>query len=113
MEARVRWLRGSGEVHTAQSHASDGTPNDVPVPSIVTRIGRLPRPTVQRVSVGRGLHVEPDDRGAADPLEYRLIADQLPRAVADGAHHGQPVADLLPAIAALALDLLGCDRRNI
>src|SRR4051812_24453282 len=36
MEARVRLLRGSVEVHTAQSHAIIGTPCDVPVPKKMT-----------------------------------------------------------------------------
>src|SRR4051812_38926632 len=38
MLARVRWLRGSVEVHTAQRHAIIGTPCDVPVPMKITSI---------------------------------------------------------------------------
>src|SRR5512146_1202482 len=35
-EGRVRWSRGSGELHTAQVHPIVGTPMDVPLPSTVS-----------------------------------------------------------------------------
>src|ERR1041384_3559682 len=40
MEERYRLLRGSGDLQTAQSHATSGTPCEVPVPRKVIFIER-------------------------------------------------------------------------
>src|SRR6478736_402674 len=77
MQARVRLLRGSGEVHTAQSHAIIGTPCDVPVPRKITSMGLDGIPSA-------GSWQEPAQRR---PLlqRKRLMAASAPMNQSDGA----------------------------
>src|SRR5436190_7030777 len=49
----------------------------------------------------------------ADPVGHRLVGEQITLLAAGGGHHGQPVADLLAAVAGIAFQLGGRDAGDL